>query len=120
LHLLLNNVTHTKGNRLTYKLIIWYMVVQPVSIFYFYGTRKFNQRLTGLHSEPAESRHPIYLRLILSSHLQLGLPSGLIPSGFETTFTFPVHIILYFIRPDNIRRKLQTMKLLCMFFRLVK
>jgi hypothetical protein len=43
---------------------------------------------TGLHPQPDRSSpyHPIYLRsiLILSTHLHLGLPSGLSPSGFPT------------------------------------
>jgi hypothetical protein len=53
------------------------------------------QPATGLYLEPVESNlhpEPICLRcsLIPSSHLRLGLPSGLCPSGFptKTLYTF--------------------------------
>jgi hypothetical protein len=69
------------------------------------------QPANGPYPEPGESTphppQPIYLRSILipSSHLRLGLPSGLFPSGFHTktvhTFlpspmraTYPTHLIL--------------------------
>jgi hypothetical protein len=64
---------------------------------------------TGPYSEPAQCNpyHPISLRfiLILSTHLRLGLHSGLFPSGFPTSIlyaflfstihaTCPAHVIL--------------------------
>jgi hypothetical protein len=64
---------------------------------------------TGQYPEPDESNpsHLISLRsiLILSTHLRLGLPSGLFPSGFPTNIlyafllshiraTCPAHLIL--------------------------
>ena len=60
----------------------------------FYGTRRFITALTSAchlslswaSSIQSTPPHPISWRsiLILSSHLRLGLPSGLFPSGFPT------------------------------------
>ena len=60
----------------------------------FRGTRKFITTLTSVHhlslswASPIQSiyTHPTSWRsiLILSAHLRLGLPSGLLPSGFPT------------------------------------
>jgi hypothetical protein len=60
----------------------------------FHGTRRFNTEFTrGLHlflslARPIQSTppHPTSPRsiLILPTHLRLGLPSGLFPSGFPT------------------------------------
>jgi hypothetical protein len=69
----------------------------------FYGTRRFitvftralHCSLTWARGIQSISSHPIYLRsiLILSTHLLLGLPSGLFPSRFPTkilhTFLYP-------------------------------
>ena len=72
----------------------------------FYGTRKFITALTSVHhlslswASPIQSTytHPTSWRsiLILSTHLCLVLPSGLIPSGFPTKtlytpFSSPIH-----------------------------
>src|SRR5215510_13249971 len=60
----------------------------------FYGTRRFITALTSVRHQslswasPIQSTypHPTSWRsiLILSTHLRLGLPSGLFPSGFPT------------------------------------
>ena len=60
----------------------------------FHGTRRFITALTSVHhlplswASPIQSiyTHPTSWRsvLILSAHLCLGLPSGLLPSGFPT------------------------------------
>ena len=61
--------------------------------------------LSQLHPVPTTPSHFLNIHLILSSHLCLGLPNGLIPSGFPTRTlytplpstaraTCPVHLIL--------------------------
>ena len=81
----------------------------------FHGTRMFITALTSVRhlslswANPIQStyRHPTSWRsiLILSTHLRLGLPSGLFPSGFPTKTlytplsspiraTCPAHLIL--------------------------
>ena len=90
----------------TYLLIPWSMVIleklaslQLVKKFpAFYGTRRFLTALTSARhlslswTSPIQSSYsnPTSLRsiLTLSSHLRLGLPSGLFPSGFPTSILY--------------------------------
>jgi len=88
----------------------------------FHGTRMFITALTSVRhlflswSSPIQSTcpHPTSWRsiLILSTHLRLGLPSGLFPSGFPTKTplsspiraTCPAHLILlHFITRTMLR-----------------
>ena len=60
----------------------------------FHGTRRFTTALTSIRhlslswASPIQSIYPHHTSwrsvLILSTHLRLGLPSGLLPSGFPT------------------------------------
>ena len=94
---------HIKHNfSITYLLTPWCRVVlekltglQLVKKFpAFHGTRRFITALTSVRhlslswTSPIQSiyPHPTSWRsiLILSTHLRLGLPSGLLPSGFPT------------------------------------
>ena len=89
----------------------------------FHGTRKFITALTSVRhlplswTSPIQSiyPHPTSWRsiLILSTHLRLGLPSGLLPFGFPTKTpihptlltlraTYPAHLILL----DFVTRKI--------------
>ena len=89
----------------------------------FHGTRRFITAVTSVRhlsltwANPIQSiyPHPTSYRsiLLLSTHLRLGLPSGLLPSGFPTKTShtplsspirpaFPAHLILL----DFITRKL--------------
>src|SRR5215470_2417240 len=108
---------------LTYLLTPWCRVLlekltglQLVKKFpAFYGTRRLITALTSIRhlslswASPIQSTypHPTSWRsiLILSTHLRLGLPSGLFPSGFPTKTlyapfsspiraTCPAHLIL--------------------------
>ena len=70
----------------------------------FHGTRRFITALTSVHhlflswASPIQSiyPHPTSWRssLILSTHLRLGLPSGLLPSGFPSKTIYVIDISL--------------------------
>ena len=108
---------------LTYLLTPWYRVLlekltgwQLVKKFpAFHRTRRFITALTSVHhlslssASPIQTiyQHPTSCRsiLILSTHICLGLPSGLFPSGFPTKTLYtppsssicaicPAHLIL--------------------------
>ena len=89
----------------------------------FYGTRKFITALTSVRqlslswASPIQSTypHPTSWKsiLILSTHLRLGLSSGLFPSGFPTKTlytplyspiraTCPTHLILLYLQGEKI------------------
>jgi len=106
----------SKGNAfVTYLLTPWCRVLlekltglQLVKKFpAFYGTRRFITALTSVRhlplswASPIQSiyPHPTSWRsvLILSTHLRLGLPSGLFPSGFPTK----THLSLTFLKKQN-------------------
>jgi len=103
---------------LSYSLTPWSRVLlekltdsQPVKKFpAFYGTRRFITAFTSVrhlllswtNSIQSMPPHPTSWRsiLILFSHLRLGLPSGLFPSGFSTktlytTLFFPPPYVLH-------------------------
>jgi len=81
-----------------------------------YGFYKFPPPVPFLSQiNPVHAPHPTFWRpiLILSSHLCLGLPSGLFPSGFHTKTlytplltpmhaTYPTHSILLYLVPQII------------------
>ena len=87
---------------ITYVLTPWCRVLpkQPTGLQLvkkfsaFHGTRRFITALTNLRhlslswASPIQPTHPHPTSwrsiLILSTHLRLGLPSGLLPSGFLT------------------------------------
>ena len=112
LHVLVSLATGIKASTLlTYLLTVWCRVLlekltglQLVKKFpAFHGTQRSIAALTNVRhvslswASPIQSiyTHPTSLRsiLILSTHLRLGLPSGLLPSGFpsKTLYTPSPH-----------------------------
>ena len=118
---------HPQANK-EYLLTPWCRVLlekltglQLVKKFHaFHGTRRFITALTSVRhlslswASPIQSTypHPTSWKsiLILSTHLRLGLPSGLFPSGFHTKTlytplsspiraTCPAHLILLILSP---------------------
>jgi hypothetical protein len=109
-------ITHLLNHSWSWSLLEKLPIVQLLKNFpAFYGTRRFVTVFTrALHWSLSWARsiqsipvHPISLRsiLILSTHLRLGLPSGLFHSGFPTNIlyafvfspiraTCPAHLIL--------------------------
>ena len=100
-----------KCRLVTYLLTPWCRVLpeqltglQPDKKFpTFHGTRRFITALTSVHhlslswASPIQSiyPHPTSWRsiLILSTHLRLGLPSGLFPSGFPISLCWRKYIV---------------------------
>ena len=99
--MLSGNWTSYRFDLITYLLTPWCRVLlekltglQLVKFPAFYGTRRFITALTSVRhlslswASPIQSTypHPTSWRsiLILSIHLRLGLPSGLLPSRFPT------------------------------------
>ena len=104
---------HSPWNRVILQKLTSFQLVKEFSAFY--GTRKFitaftsacHLSLSWASSNQSIPPHPTSWRsiLILSSHLRLGLPSGIFPSGFPTKTlyrpllsliraTCPSHLIL--------------------------
>ena len=102
----------------------------------FHGTRRFITALTSVRhlslyrASPIQSTypHPTSWRsvLILSTHLCLGLPSGLFPSGFpkKTLYTplsspiratCPAHLILFDMN-TSYPRKFSTYNFICILY----
>jgi hypothetical protein len=90
-----DTLTPGSGALLERSLVVWTLDSFPA----FYETRRFNTEFTrALHlslswARPIQSKlpHPDSKRfiLILSNHLNLGLSSGLLPSGFPTNNLYP-------------------------------
>ena len=102
----------------------------------FYGTQRFITSFTSAHLlslswaksiQPMPPFHSCRSILMLSSHLRLGLPSGLFPSGFPTKTlytplpssiraTCPAHFILDFITRTILAEEYRSLSSsLCIF-----
>ena len=126
-------------SRLTYSLTPWCRVLpekltglQLVKKFpAFHGTRRFITALISVRhlslswASPIQSTypHPTSGRsiLILSTHLRLGLPSGLLPSGFptKTLYTPSPHPCAPHAQPISFLSILSPAQYSCLNFRLL-
>jgi len=132
-----HNTYHCLFNRLVEDLLTpWYRVLlekltglQLVKKFpAFHGTRRFITALTSVRhlslswasSIQSIYPHPTSWRsvLILSTHLRLGLPSGLFPSGFPTKIRFVnLQLSFYFKVTDNCNTRERQYKIETVFIK---
>ena len=138
--------TYLLSYLLTYLLTPWCRVLEKLTVSQlvkkfpaFHGTRRFITALTSVRhlslswASPIQSvyPHPTSWRsiLILSTHLRLGLPSSLLPSGFPTKTlytplsspiraTCPAHLITFqhYLRKGTILGKKVTEHKVCFGF----
>ena len=101
MHILIFTYLLTPWCRVLFEKLTGLQLVKKFPLFH--GTRRFITALTSVRhlslswASPIQSiyPHPTSWRsvLILSTHLYLGLPSGLLPSGFPSKTLYPPLLI---------------------------